>query len=61
MFARVIVLVAIVNRALMTHVLVPFAVMAVIVGGCAAFLYFAADRPKASLPKGISKSRIRSA
>jgi uncharacterized membrane protein (DUF4010 family) len=40
MFARVIVLVAIVNRALLTHVLVPFAVMAVIVGGCAAFLYF---------------------
>jgi uncharacterized membrane protein (DUF4010 family) len=40
MFARVILLVAIVNRALLTHVLVPFAVMAVIVGGCAAFLYF---------------------
>jgi uncharacterized membrane protein (DUF4010 family) len=40
MFARIIVLVAIVNRALLTHVLVPFAVMAVIVGGYAAFLYF---------------------
>jgi uncharacterized membrane protein (DUF4010 family) len=40
MFARVILLVAIVNRALLTHVLVPFAVMAVIVGGCAAFLNF---------------------
>jgi len=46
MFARVIVLVAIVNRALMTHVLVPFAVMAVIVGGCAAFLYFRGGSPK---------------
>lgn len=40
MFARIIVLVAIVNRALLTHVLVPFAVMALIVGGYAAFLYF---------------------
>jgi uncharacterized membrane protein (DUF4010 family) len=33
MFVRIIVLVAIVNRALLTHVLVPFAVMALIVGG----------------------------
>jgi uncharacterized membrane protein (DUF4010 family) len=40
MFARVIVLVAIVNRALLTQVLVPFAVMTVIAGGYAAFLYF---------------------
>jgi uncharacterized membrane protein (DUF4010 family) len=32
MFVRIIVLVAIVNRALLTHVLVPFAVMALIVG-----------------------------
>jgi uncharacterized membrane protein (DUF4010 family) len=40
MFARVIVLVAVVNRGLLTHVLVPFAVMAVVVGGFAAYLYF---------------------
>jgi uncharacterized membrane protein (DUF4010 family) len=40
MFARIIVLVAIVNRTLLTHVLVPFAVMALIVDGYAAFLYF---------------------
>ena len=40
MFARVIVEVAVVNRALLAHVLVPFVVMAVVVGGFAAFLYF---------------------
>jgi len=55
MFARVIVLVAIVNRALMTHVLVPFAVMAVIVGGCAAFLYFRGGSPKGKPAKSNFK------
>jgi uncharacterized membrane protein (DUF4010 family) len=40
MFARVIVEVAVVNRALLGPVLVPFAVMAVVVGGFAAFFYF---------------------
>jgi len=40
MFVRVIVLVAVVNRGLLTQVLVPFAVMAVVVGGFAAYLYF---------------------
>ena len=40
MFARVIVEVAVVNRALLVQVLVPFLVMAVVVGGLAALLYF---------------------
>jgi uncharacterized membrane protein (DUF4010 family) len=40
MLVRVIVLVAVVNRALLAHVLVPFAVMAVVVGAFAAVLYF---------------------
>jgi uncharacterized membrane protein (DUF4010 family) len=52
MFARVIVLVAVVNRALLAHVLVPFAVMAVVVGGCAAFLYFRDGSVDGTPPKG---------
>jgi uncharacterized membrane protein (DUF4010 family) len=40
MLVRVIVLVAVVNRAPLAHVLVPFAVMAVVVGAFAAVLYF---------------------
>lgn len=40
MFARVIVEVAVVNRALLVQVLVPFLVMAVVVGGSAVLLYF---------------------
>jgi uncharacterized membrane protein (DUF4010 family) len=40
MFLRVILLVAVVNRALLSHVLVPFLVMALVVGGFAAFLYY---------------------
>ena len=40
MFARVIVLVAAVNRALLAQVFVPFAAMTLVVGGFAAFLYF---------------------
>ena len=40
MFARVIVLVAAVNRDLLAQVLVPFVVMTLVAGGFAAFLYF---------------------
>jgi uncharacterized membrane protein (DUF4010 family) len=40
MFARVIVLVAVVNRALLEEVLIPFLAMGVVVGGFAALLYF---------------------
>jgi uncharacterized membrane protein (DUF4010 family) len=52
MFARIIVLVAIVNRALLAQVLVPFAVMAVIVGGYAAFVYFRDNRVDGERPRG---------
>ena len=40
MFVRVLVLVAVVNRALLTPLLVPFAAMAVVVAGFAAWLYY---------------------
>ena len=40
MFVRVIVLVAVVNRALLPQVLAPFLVMAVVAGAFAAFLYY---------------------
>ena len=40
MFVRVIVLVAVVNRTLLPYVLAPFAVMAVVAGAFAAFLYY---------------------
>jgi uncharacterized membrane protein (DUF4010 family) len=40
MFLRVIVLVAVVNRALLQPVLVPFLAMAAVTGGFAAFLYY---------------------
>lgn len=40
MFARVIVLVAVVNRALLPPVLVPFLTMAAVAGGFAAYLYY---------------------
>jgi uncharacterized membrane protein (DUF4010 family) len=52
MFVRVIVLVAVVNRSLLTHVLVPFAVMAVVVGGFAAALYFRGGRIDGAAAKG---------
>jgi uncharacterized membrane protein (DUF4010 family) len=52
MFLRVLVLVAVVNRALLGHVLVPFAVMAVAVGGYAAFLYFRNGSAKGTAAKG---------
>ena len=52
MFVRVIVLVAVVNRSLLTHVLVPFAVMAVVVGGFAAALYFRGGRIDGAAAEG---------
>ena len=52
MFLRVIVLVAVVNRALLAQVLVPFAVMAVAASGYAAFLYFRDGRVDGERPKG---------
>jgi len=52
MFVRVIVLVAVVNRALLAHVLVPFAVMAVVVGGFAAVLYFRGGSKDGTAAKG---------
>jgi uncharacterized membrane protein (DUF4010 family) len=46
MFARVLVLVAVVNQALLASLLVPFGLMGIVVGGVAALLYFrdAADK-----------------
>jgi uncharacterized membrane protein (DUF4010 family) len=52
MFVRVIVLVAVVNRALLTQVLVPFAVMAVVAGGFAALLYFRGGSKDGTAAKG---------
>jgi uncharacterized membrane protein (DUF4010 family) len=51
MFARMLVLVAVVNRALLAPMLIPFGVMAVVVGGFAALFYYrdgAAKRPAAA-------------
>ena len=55
MFVRVIVLVAVVNRGLLTHVLVPFAVMAVVVGGFAVFLYFRGGSVDGTAARGSLK------
>jgi uncharacterized membrane protein (DUF4010 family) len=55
MFARVIVLVAIVNRALLSQVLVPFVVMGVVVGSFAAFLYFCDGSKDGRLAEGSVK------
>ena len=52
MFVRVIVLVAVVNRALLIHVLVPFLVMAVVVGGFAVALYFRGGSKDGTAAKG---------
>jgi uncharacterized membrane protein (DUF4010 family) len=52
MFLRVIVLVAVVNRALLAHVLVPFVAMALAAVGCAAFLYFRDGSVDGTPPKG---------
>jgi uncharacterized membrane protein (DUF4010 family) len=51
MFARVLVLVAVVNRSLLPTVLVPFAVMAVAAGAFAAYLYYR-DGSKKGAAKG---------
>lgn len=45
MFARVLVVVAVVNRALLGPIFMPFAAMALVAGGAAALLYFR-NRPK---------------
>jgi uncharacterized membrane protein (DUF4010 family) len=55
MFVRVIVLVAVVNRSLLTHVAAPFAAMAIVVGGFAAFLYFRGGSTDGAAGKGNLK------
>jgi uncharacterized membrane protein (DUF4010 family) len=52
MFARVIVLVAVVNRALLPPVLAPFLTMAAVAGALAAFLYFRAGGGRGRSAKG---------
>jgi uncharacterized membrane protein (DUF4010 family) len=52
MFARVLVLVAIVNRALLVTVLVPFLVMGLVVGAFAAVLYFREGGSDGTVTKG---------
>ena len=52
MFLRVIVLVAVLNRALLAPVLVPFMAMALAAGGYAGFLYFRDGSVDGSPPKG---------
>jgi uncharacterized membrane protein (DUF4010 family) len=55
MFVRVIVLVAAVNRVLLVHVLVPFVVMAAVVGGFAMFLYYRGGSIDGAATKGSLK------
>jgi uncharacterized membrane protein (DUF4010 family) len=55
MFVRVIVLVAAVNRELLVHVLVPFVVMAGVVGGFAMFLYYRGGSIDGAAAKGSLK------
>jgi len=50
MFARVIVLVAVVNRPLLANVLIPFLAMGVVVGGFAAVLYFCNSEEERNTP-----------
>jgi uncharacterized membrane protein (DUF4010 family) len=52
MFARIIVLVAVVNRALLGHVLMPFAIMTLVIGGFAAWLYFRGGAKGTKADKG---------
>jgi uncharacterized membrane protein (DUF4010 family) len=52
MFVRVLVVVAVVNRALLMPLLVPFAVMAVVVAGFAAWLYYRDGSTARSAAKG---------
>jgi uncharacterized membrane protein (DUF4010 family) len=55
MFVRVIVLVAVINRALLTHILVPFAAMAIVVSGFAGFLYVRGGSVDGAAGKGNLK------
>jgi len=57
MFVRVIVLVGAVNRALLAQVALPFAAMAIVVGGFAAFLYFRGGSQDGAAGKGSLKVR----
>ena len=52
MFVRVPILVAVVNRALLSQLLIPFVVMAVVVAAFAAFLYFRDGSVKRGEAKG---------
>jgi len=52
MFLRVIVLVAVVNRALLPPVLAPFLAMAALIGGMAAFLYYRDGSKEGKAAKG---------
>ena len=52
MFIRVIVLVAVLNRALLEQVVAPFAVMALLAAGCGAFLYYRHGAADGAVPKG---------
>jgi uncharacterized membrane protein (DUF4010 family) len=61
MFVRVPVLVAVVNRTLLSQLLIPFVVMAVVVAAFAALLTSATARSNEARPRAISRSRTRSA
>jgi uncharacterized membrane protein (DUF4010 family) len=52
MFIRVIVLVAVLNRALLEQVVAPFAGMALLAAGCGAFLYYRHGAADGAVPKG---------
>ena len=52
MFVRVLVLVAVVNRSLLVPLLLPFVVMAVVVAGFAAWLYYRGPKNKGASAKG---------
>ena len=57
MFARILVLVAALNRPLLGHVLVPFLVMGVVVAGFAALLYFRGGSVEGGEAKGTLEVR----
>jgi uncharacterized membrane protein (DUF4010 family) len=57
MFARILVLVAALNRPLLAHVLVPFFVMGVVVAGFSALLYFRDGSVKGGETKGTLEVR----
>jgi uncharacterized membrane protein (DUF4010 family) len=59
MFARILVLVAALNRPLLGHVLVPFLVMGVVVAGFAALLYFRGGSVEGGEAKGTLEVRNR--